>query len=154
MRTLGCGVGGYRGGFLEVDFVPDATFKSELDTLISNKTNFVNVRMFSLTFSNDYEITSPADGAIPDGVITGYIQVTASPYYRVTGRLFSYIDQNSARHTPVGIHNLPYSGTIALQDSVIINGTTYAAVDDGGSGGWGAVIATDVPTTNYVDVLF
>jgi hypothetical protein len=96
-------------------------------------------------------VTSPASGAIPDGKIIDYEKTSST--YRLTVRLFSYIDTNSARHTPVGIINFPHS-TVAKQDSVVVYGTTYVNVTDGTTGGWGAVIAVDVPVSGYADVLF
>jgi len=144
--------GGDRGSFLEIGCVPDATFESELDALKAVPTAIVG-KLVSLTFSNDYEVTSPADNAIADGKIIQAREMGTT--WKLTVRLFSYIDQNAARHTPVGIINLPTNGgTAALQDSVIVYGSDYVYVDDGGTGGWGAVIATDVPGSNHVDVLF
>lgn len=135
--------GGDRGGYLEVSCIPDSTFKTEIDALIAAGTQ-VTGKLCSLTFGANYEVTSPADGAIPDGKIVHYEQTSSS--YRLTVRFFSYIDQNSVRHTPVCIMTIGYSGTLALQDSMIVNGTTYLEVDDGGAGGWGAAISLD--TTN------
>lgn len=144
--------GGDMGNFLDIACVPDSTFKSEIDALITAGTAVVG-KLVSLTWLNNYEVTSPADDAIPDGEIIAY-EKDATSYYILTVRLWSYIDQNSARHTPVCIKQLYYgTGTIALQDSVIVNGSTYSAVDDGTSGGWGAVIAKDNPS-GYVDVIF
>ena len=149
---LGCGALGYVGGFPIVTCVPDSTFKTEIDNLRAAGTDVVG-KFVQLTFSTDYEVTSPADGAIPDGEICQPYSKTSSSY-RLPVLLWHYTDQNGNGHTPVGIKNLRYSGTIALQDSVIINGTTYMYVDDGGTGGWGAVIAKDRPASSYIDVLF
>ena len=151
MRTIG---GGDAGVSLQITCIPDATFKSEIDALRTANTVIANQKLVSLTWSDNYEVTSPADDAIFDGIIrhAGSL-LLASPYYYLTVDLISYVDQNSSRHTPRCILHLPYSGSIALQDSVIINGSTYKNVDDGTSGGWGAVIAKDVPS-GYVDVLF
>ena len=72
---------------------------------------------------------------------------------RPRGAAFHYTDQNGASHQPTCIKTLPYEGTIALQDSVIVYNSDYDSVDDGGTGGFGAVIAKN--TTNVtVDVLF
>jgi len=152
-RVLGCGALGYIGGFPIVTCVPDSTFKSEIDALRTATTDVVG-KLVQLTWSNDYEVTSPADNAIPDGEITHYEKTTSS--YNLTVLLFHYTDQNGSSHTPVGIKNLRYESgsTIALQDSVIIQGTDYMYVDDGTTGGWGAVIAKDNPATYYVDVIF
>src|SRR4030042_2545906 len=138
--------GGDRGAYLEISCVPDSTFKTEIDALIAAGTQ-VTGKLVSLTWLNNYEVTSPANDAIPDGKIVHYEQTSSS--YRLTVRLFSYIDQNSVRHTPVCIINVAYSGTLALQDSVIINGTTYINVDDGTTGGWGAVIGLDTPGSGF-----
>ena len=142
--------GADRGGYLEIGCVPDSTFEGEIDALVLAGTNVIG-KLVSLTWSNNYEVTSPADNAIPDGKIVRYEK--SGTTYLLTVRLFSYIDQNSARHTPVCIMNLEYSGTLALQDSVIINGSTYRAVQDGTSGGWGAVIGLDTPASGYADVI-
>jgi len=73
----------------------------------------------------------------------------------LTVRLWSYIDQNSARHSPTQVVTLPYTtgAAPALQDSVVINSTTYMAVKDGTSGGFGAVISLNT-TNETVDVIF
>lgn len=145
--------GGDRGAYLEITCVPDSTFKSEIDALITAKTDVIG-KLVSFTWANNYEVTSPADNAIPDGKIIKYEKTSSS--YRLLVRVFHYVDQNSAHHTPVCIMNLEYASgaTIALQDSVIINGTTYRNVDDGTSGGWGAVIGKDTPASLRVDVIF
>ena len=148
------GLGGSKGSPLVISCVPDSTFKSEIDALITAKTKVVG-KLVSLTYGANYEVTSPADDAIPDGEIVAYSKTTSASgsSYLLSVALFHYVDQNSAHHTPVCVRTLEYSGTIALQDSVIINGSTYRAVDDGGAGGWGAVIAKDT-TNSKVDVLF
>jgi len=147
-------MGGTKGYPLVVSCVPDSTLKSEIDALITAGTAVVG-KLVSLTFSNNYEVTSPADDAIPDGEIISYNKYTTASgaSYILSVVLWSYLDQNSARHTPVCVRTLEYSGTIALQDSVIITGSTYRTVDDGTSGGWGCVISKDTTNTT-VDVLF
>ncbi len=147
-RTVGTGD---VGNFLDITCYPDSTFATEITALIAAGTE-VEGKLVSLTWSANYQVTSPADGAIPDGKIIS-VEKDATNTYILGVRLFSYIDQNSVRHTPVAIINLAYSGTIALQDSIIVNGTTYKDVDDGTTGGWGAVISIDT-TGASVDVLF
>lgn len=146
---------GNQGTALAITAVPDSTFITEITALIAAGTNVVG-KLVTLTFSANYEVTSAADGAIVDGIVTGYEPKTGASgnTYLLDVDLIHYEDQNSNGHTPVCIRNLPYNdGTVALQDSVIVYGTTYVYVDDGGTGGWGAVIAkhTDDAT---VDVLF
>jgi len=149
-QTVG---GGHVGPQLLVTLIPDSTFVTELDALRVAGTKITQSKLIALSWATNNECTSPANNAIFDGLIWNYSRFETSPYYYLTVDLISYIDQNSARHTPRRILHLPYSGTIALQDSVKIVGTTYMNVDDGTSGGWGAVIAKDVPS-GYVDVLF
>ena len=146
--------GGTKGNCLTISCVPDSTLKTELDALVAAGTKVVG-KLVSLTFGANYEVTSPADGAVPNGEIIAYKKTTlaAGHSYLLTVALFAYVDQNSAYHTPVCVRTLEYEGTIALQDSVIINGSTYRKVDDGTSGGFGAVIAKD-STNETVDVLF
>jgi len=147
MRTYG---GGDRGHFLEIACVPDATFKAEITALLAANTKVVG-KLVSLTFANNYEVTSPASGAIPDGEIMTYEGDSIQGY--VLGvRLFHYVDVNAGHHTPVCIKTLTYSGSVALQKSVVITGTTYIAVVDGSTGGWGAIISIDT-TNSTVDVL-
>jgi hypothetical protein len=147
-RTVG---GGNRGARMKLECVPDSDFKDEIDALITAGTEVVG-KFVSLTWGANYEVTSPANDAIPDGIIVDYEKEKSS--YVLICEIWKYTDQNGNSHTPVMIQNLYYNtGTIALQDSVIVNGTTYYIVDDGGTGGWGAVIAKDVPS-KYVDVIF
>jgi len=147
MRPIG---GGDTGHFLEIPCVPDATFKTEITNLMAAGTK-VEGKLVKLTWSGNYEVTSPDNGDIPDGQI---ITCEKDSYYGyILGvRLFHYVDQNSNHHTPVNIKTLNYSGIIGLHDSVIITGDTYDAVADGSTGGWGAVIAKDTTATT-VDVL-
>ena len=144
---------GVQGG-IEIPAQPDTTFKAEITALIAAKTKVVG-KLDSLTFSDNIEVTSPADGVIPDGMIIACrpVQYAAGTDYELTVKLFSYLDQNSERHTPVCIVSLPYSDTVALQDSVVIDGTTYMSVKDGTTGGWGAVISKDT-SAEKVEVLF
>lgn len=143
--------GGDRGAYLEIGCVPDSTFETEIDALVAAGTS-VTGKLVSLTWSNDYEVTSPAADAIPDGKIVRY-EIDGTTYL-LTVRLWSYIDQNSARHTPVCICNIAYEGTLALQDSVIVYNSDYDSVDDGTTGGWGACIALDNPASGYADIIF
>lgn len=147
-------MGGAKGNPLIVSLVPDSTFSTEIAALVAAGTDVIG-KLVSLTWSNNYECTSPADAATPDGDIISYNKYTTASgdAYILSVALFSYIDDAGVRHTPVCIRNLPYSGTIALQDSVEVSGSTYMAVDDGGTDGWGAVIAKDT-TNETVDVLF
>jgi len=146
-RVMG---GGDRGHLLFVMCVPDATFETELDALIAAGTSPVG-KLVQLTWANNYEVTSPAAGAIPDGEIVSWDEDNSD--YKLGVNLFHYPDQNGVSHSPVVIKTLTYDGTTALQDSVMVDGSTYAAVEDGGTGGFGAVIARNT-TNSTVDVLF
>jgi len=136
-----------------VTCIPDSALKSSIDGWITAATEWVGVKLVTFTFSSNWEVELADDNDIYDGLIVDYIQYTASPYYYLTVEVFSVIDQNSTRWTPRRVRNLYYSGTIALQDTTIVNGSAAIYIDDGGTGGYGVVMAKDVPT-NYVDVMF
>lgn len=141
---------GDRGSFIDISCVPDATFEAEIDALIIAKTDVVG-KLVTLTWLNNYEVTSATQNACPDGVVTQC--VPSGSTYDLTVRLFHFTDQNSA-HQPVHcIINLPYGGgTVALQDTVKVYDTAYMYVTDDGTGGFGAIIAKDT-TSATVDVL-
>lgn len=145
--------GGFEGpgASLVIPAIPDATFETEIDALIAASTDVIG-KLVTLTFLNNYEVTSAAESAIPDGVVVDYYKSGTS--YCLSVELLNYIDQNTVNHMPRKIMNFPYAGTFALQDSVVVNTTTYLGVKDGGTGGRGACIAKDTPTTGYADILF
>lgn len=149
------GIGrGNQGHPLNITAAPDSTFKDEITALIAAGTN-VTGKLVTLTFSNNYEVTSAAAAAIFDGKVTNCRPVTGASgvTYSLSVDLIHYTDQNGNSHTPVCIINVPYDGTTALQDSVIVDDVTYMNVEDGGTGGWGAVIGKYTDNTT-VDVLF
>lgn len=148
--------GGDRGNFVEVSCVPASAFKTEIDALIAAGTQ-VTGKLVTLSLGVNYEVDSADAGDIPDGKIIDY-EKTASTY-RLTVRLFSYVDAFGVRHTPTNIVNLYYgTGTMALGDAIKVNGSAYISVVDAGTSaagdGWGLVIAKDVPASTFVDVLF
>jgi len=147
-------LGGSLGDPLVIPAVPDSTFETEIAALVVAKTKVVG-KLVALTFSNNYEVTSPAAGAEFDGEIISYDGTTAAAGsgYLLTVVLLSYIDQNSARHTPVCVRELEYAGTLALQDSAESRDANYRTIVDGGTGGWGAVLALDT-TNSLAHVLF
>ena len=87
--------GADRGGYLEIGCIPDSTFATEIAALVAAKTNVIG-KLVSLTWSANYQVTSPADNAIPDGKIVRYEKSGST--YLLTVRLFSYIDVKSYRH--------------------------------------------------------
>jgi hypothetical protein len=131
--------------------IPDATFLAEILVLIAAGTKVVG-KLVQLTWAVNNEVTSPAANAIPDGEIIAMKKVTraAGATYLLTVNLFHYPDQNGTSHTPAGTVELEYSGTLALQDSVICVDTAYRAVDDGTTGGWGAVVSLNTSTSKAV----
>ena len=143
--------GGDRLVWEGVGCVPDATFKTEIDALIAAGTKVIG-KLVAITWSNAYEVTSPAAAADVDGKIIDYEKTASS--YRLTVRFFHYVDQNSQDFCPVYIINLPYEGTVALQDSVEAYNSDYDSVTDGGAAGFGACIAVDVPVSGRADFIF
>lgn len=150
-RTLG---GGHMGNELIVACVPDATFKAELVALEAAGTAIVG-KLVTWTFLNNYEVTSAAESAIPDGEVVAFEkrQTSSGVDYYLSVRVWGYIDQNSVQHQASQIVNVAYSGTFALQDSILVNTTTYLGVKDGGTGGIGACVAIDTPASGYADIL-
>ena len=126
----------------EVSWVPDATFEGEIDALVAANTNVIG-KLVTITYSNNYEVTSAAAGAVPNGKIIDY-RVSGTSY-ALTINMFLYVDQNGVYHAPTRIVNLPYDGTTALQDTVKVDGATYVNVEDGGASGTGVIVAKDTP---------
>jgi hypothetical protein len=147
-------MGGTKGNCLVLSLVPNSAFKTILDALVAAGTKVVG-KLVTLTFAANYECEDADDTDCPDGEIISYQKYTTASgsSYILSVALWSYLDDAGNRHTPVCVRNLPYSDTIALQDSVMTDGSTYVAVQDGGTDGWGAVIAKDT-TNETVDVLF
>ena len=150
-RTLG---GGHMGLELLVTCVPDSTFKSEIDALELAKTNVVG-KLVTWTFGANYEVTSAAESAVPNGEVVAYEkrQTSSGTSYYLTVRVWSYTDDNSNICRATQVINVAYSGTFALKDPILVNSTTYQAVKDGATGGIGACIALDVPASGYADIL-
>jgi len=151
-RSLG---GGHAGGGVVCTCVPDSTFKLEIDALIVLGTAIVG-KLVDLTWVTNYEVTSPADGGPANGIILECIPtlVSGAKSYNLTCRLWSYDDQNGTLHAATCIDNVPYVATFNLQDTILVNSTTYVGVKDGGTGGFGACIAKDVPASGYADIIF
>ena len=147
---------GDRGNFLDVTLVPDTTYDGELDALDAAGSAIVG-NLVTLTTAANYECTSGASSAIPDGKVIAFTKTAAASGsgWKLTVRLFHYTDQNSVSNAPHAIIQLPYhaSSTMALGDTVIIYSTTYTYVTDGTSGGFGYVIGLD-STNKLADVLF
>ena len=108
-RTLG---GGDQGNFLDITCVPDSTFETEIAALIAAGSN-PNDKLVTFTYSDNYEVTSAADGATPDGIVLNYEKHNTYGYL-LTVRVFGYTDQNGTWHNANCIITIPYEGTIAL----------------------------------------
>ena len=153
-RTTGGKHKGIVDGYLEIaGCIPTSAFKTILDGYRTADTVVTNLKLVTWTFLNNWEVELADNDDIYDGIITEIFPFKASPYYYMTVRVFSVINQNSTRWTPRMVQCLPYSGTIALQDTTIVNGALAVAIDDGGTGGYGVVMAKDVPS-GFVDVAF
>lgn len=150
-RTLG---GGHMGNELIVTCVPDATFKAEIVALEAAGTDVVG-KLVTWTFSNNYEVTSAAESAVPDGEVVAYEkrQTSSGVDYYVSVRVWGYVDQNGNQCRACQIINVPYVATFNLQDTILVNTTTYLGVKDGGTAGIGACVAKDTPESGYADIL-
>jgi len=147
----GCG-----GGFLDVSFIPDSTFETELDALVAAGTK-VDGKLVKITTAANYECSSPTTSDIPDGKIISWKKTAsaAASSYVLTVRLFHYVTQNSGHFCPSYIINLEYnaSSTIALGDTIVCYDANYREVTDGDTGGFGFIISNDT-TNDTVDVIF
>lgn len=150
-RTLG---GGHVGLDLIVTCVPDSTFKAELVALEAAKTAIVG-KLVKWSLAANYEVTSPDDGDVPHGEIVAFEKRTTSSGddYYLTVRVWGYTDDNANICRATQIVNVAYSGTFALKDPIVVNSTTYQAVKDGATGGFGYCVALDVPASGYADIL-
>jgi hypothetical protein len=152
-RTVGGKHIGIVDGYLEVTCTPDSALKTLIDGYVANDTVWLNLKLVKFTYLANWQVAIADDSAIYDGIVTECTKYKATPYYYLTVRVFTVINQNSTRWTPRQVQCLPYSGTIALQDTTIVNGAAAVAIDDGGTGGYGVVMAKDVPS-GFVDVMF
>lgn len=132
----------------------DSTFDSELDALETAGTdiNGANLKV-SFTWSDDYEFTSPADGAAFDGELirAEKVNTATGTTWKLSVELWRVTDDQGTVHYPRAVRTIPYDGTIALQDTIIINGSDYKKVDVGNASGDFVVIGVD-STNGTVDV--
>ena len=146
--------GGDRGHFLQLKCVPTSTLKGEIDDFIATDTA-VEGKFVSLSFGVNYEVDSPAAGAIPDGKILAVKEDAVNSTYELSCRIWSFIDDTSNRHPAMCIVQGPYSGSLALQNAVeVANGTTFYQFADGEDNKMGSVIGLDVKASGYCDVIF
>ena len=127
-RARDIGGGNVSGTPVTVTCIPDATFITEITALIAANTKVVG-KLVTLSGGANYEVTSAAADAQPDGEVIAY-ERDADNTYILTVDLWHYTNQGSAEHPATCIRHLPYgSGTIALTNDTQINGTTYMYVD-------------------------
>lgn len=149
MRDYG---NGDAGNFLDIACVPDSTLAAAITALIAAGTK-VDGKLVCLTYLNNYEVKICPTDTRPDGQIIAH-EGNATSGYVVTVRFFHYVDANTNHHTPTCIKTLPYgTKTVALGNSVQVDGSDYMYVEDGSTAGWGAVIAKNT-TALTVDVIF
>ena len=147
-RTIGGGEVGY---FPLITVVPDSTFKTELTALKSAKSALEDQIYACFTFSNDWEVTSPADEAIPDGRIVR-IEPNVTYTWLITLLLFGFTDVAGTWRASNGYTYFEYTGTApSLQDQLNINGSDYRYLE-GGSAGCGACVAIS-EITGYGTIL-
>ena len=143
--------GGDTGNHLDLPMAADTNL---LTILEANRTaETANEGLFvRLATSANYTVTDCGDAEIPHGRILHAHRVS-STNWKLTVRLFCYTDQNSNTYPCSQIIHCETTTGVALGDTVIGDGTTYRKLTDGTSGGFGFVIADDVPTTNEFDLL-
>lgn len=143
-----------KGPELIVTCVPSSALKTSIDGWIADGTVINHKKMVTFSYGANWEVELADDEDIPDGIITYVLDQKASPYYYLTIEVLSVIDQNSNRWTPRRVKNLYGTGTVALHDTIVVDGAAAIMVKDGGTGGYGSVMAVDVTASDYHDVMF
>jgi hypothetical protein len=139
---------GFRGADLVVSCVPDSTFETELDALDSAGTR-IQGKLVDWTGSNNYEVTSPADGGDVGGIIVTATKTTSS--WRLGVRPLRLENTKGDVFTPTKIQTFDYASAPSLADAVVVNGSSYNQVKTDNTNGWGYVISVDT-TAETVDV--
>lgn len=148
-RVMG---GGDAGVFLEKTFLADSTFIAEITSLISSGTDVVG-KLVQIATSADYTVTSPADGAEPDGEIIAY-ELDDFNTYALTCQIWGYQNYDSVFTKATCIKNFTYAGTPTLGYYVEVSGGTYHDVEATTTLGMGKIIAIDHPASGFLDVLY
>ena len=142
--------GGHIDRSINCSCIADSTLGTILDGFKTAGTK-LGGKYVRWDFSQNYGVTSPADGEAVNGEIIKARKVGS--YWHLSCKMWSYTDQNSVEHALVDIINVHFVETFALQDSIVANSSTITTVKDGGTGGFGACVAKDTPTTDYGDIL-
>lgn len=142
-----------QGFFLKV--VPDATLQTELAAFVAAGTHITELKFVQWTFSNNYEVTSPAANAWPDGrIISISSELNINSKYTVVAWMWTFTDSSGTRRPISAIVNAEYTGNVSLQDPVeVSSATTFEIFQTSSSAYPCAVVATDVPASSYLDVL-
>jgi len=152
-RARDIGGGNVGGTPVTLTCIPDATFITEITALIAAGTKVVG-KLVTLSGGANYEVTSAAPDAQPDGEVIAY-ERDADNTYILTCDIWHYTNQAAADVPATCVRHLPYgAATIALTNDAQVYSTTYMYVEGGGGSGAGFVIAKDAQASGYVDVLF
>lgn len=144
--------GGDAGAFLEVGgILADSTFITEITSLISSGTDVVG-KLVQIATSANSTVTSPADGAEPDGRIIAY-ELDDFATYKLSCQFWGYQTYDSAYLSASRIVNFTYAGTPALGQYVEVSGGTYHDVEGTTTLGMGKIFAIDVPASGKLDVI-
>ena len=156
-RSLLAAGGGNRGHVLSLKCVPTSTLKGEIDDFITAGTTLTGLagKFVFLSFGANYEVDSPAAGGRIDGRITAVKEDKINSTYEITCDIWSFADDNRNVYSANCIINVPYTGTLVRQNSCECGSTsTFFEVADGATDGFhNAVIAIDVPASDYCDVI-
>lgn len=149
LRTLG---GGDRGAYLDITVIPDTTLAGELAVLEAAGTE-IEGKLVKFTGSNNYEVTSPDDGNVPNGKIVA-IEKDSIYTYLITMRVIGYAHGSGATFRGAHqIQNFEYD-SISLGDGIQVSGSDYKQVETAATiTDAGLVIAVDVPASGSCDVL-
>jgi hypothetical protein len=143
--------GGDIGHKLIVHGTPDSTLATALAAL----SDLGDAKNRLVTIADGYVFATAADGTVPNGRILS-VEGNSTSGYRLQVHLFCLPSQNGTvdYFTPVGIMNIPYTGTLAYGDTIMSNAAAGSSVDDATTGGWGMVLDLDNPASGYADVAY
>ena len=154
LNTVGGGDRTCEQGFA-LKVIPDSTLQTELAAFVAAKTDITELKFVQWTFSNNYEVTSPAANAWPDGrIISISSELNINSKYDIVAWMWSFTDSSGTRRPITAIVNAEYTGSLSLQDPVeVSSATTFEIFQTSASAYPCAVIATDVKASGYCDVL-
>lgn len=136
---------------------PDATLKAAITAARAAGTGAAMVKKFvKWSTGANYEVAPCGDGDVIQGRIVGiepYTDMAGTATYKLTVEWFWFVDAAAAKYPASRIVVLPYSGSVALGNTVAANSTTYTDAKDATSTGAGRIVAIDTAQAKIAVVM-